>query len=164
MARWSANEANWTPTAVADTTNFTDTGYMALQGGTSTQRINIIEVFMGGLAGASSPCAMCVARDSTVGATLSVGRLAALDADTAALGTNPVVFNTATTKPQRSATLSLLQLAFNSFGGTVRWTAAPGLSEVEMRGNAASVGETSLSSLNTGTPGAMTSHFIIEPF
>ena len=38
MARWSANETTWTPVAVADTTNFTNAGYMAFQGGTSTQR------------------------------------------------------------------------------------------------------------------------------
>lgn len=163
MARWSANETNWTPVAVADAANFTNTGYMALQGGSGTQRINILEVFMGGLAGASSPSAMVVARDSTVGATLSVGRLTSLDPASAALAAPPVVFNTATTLPQRSATLSLLQLAFNAFGGLVRWVAAPG-EEVGMLGNTASFGETSLSSLNTGTPGVMTSHFIFEPF
>ena len=163
MARWSANETTWTPTAVADTTNFTDTGHMSFQGGTSTQRINILEVFMGGQAGASSPSIMLVARDSTVGATLSVGRFAALDAATAALGTNPIVFNTATTKPQRSATLSLLNLSFNAFGGIVRWVAAPG-EELGMLGNTASLGEISLSAYTGGTPGLMGSHFIVEPF
>jgi hypothetical protein len=163
MARWSVNETNWTPVAVADATNFTDAGYMAVQGGSSTQRTNLLEVFMGGLAGASAPCAMTVSRDSTVGGTLSVGRLAALDPATAALAAPPVAFNTATTKPQRSATLSLLQLSFNAFGGLVRWVAAPG-EEIGMLGNTASFGEISLSSLNTGTPGALTSHFIIEPF
>lgn len=163
MARWSANEANWTPVAVADATNFTDAGYHALQGGSTTQRSNVLEMFMGGLAGASAPCAMALARDSTVGATLSIGRLAALDPSTAALAAPPVTFNTATTKPQRSATLSLLMLAFNAFGGIVRWVAAPG-EEIGMLGNTASLGEVSLSSLNTGTPGALTSHMIFEPF
>ena len=163
MSRWSANVPTWTPVAVADTTNFTDAGHMSLQGGTATQRINIIEVYMGGQAGASSPSIMLLARDSTVGATLSVGRLAALDAHTAALGTNPVVFNTATTKPQRSATLSLLNLSFNAFGGIVRWVAAPG-EEISMYGASASIGETSLSAFTGGTPGLMGSHFILEPF
>jgi hypothetical protein len=163
MARWSANQPTWTPTAVADTTNFTDTGYHAIQGGTSTQRINLLEVYMGGQAGASSPSIMIVGRDSTVGATLSVGRFAALDAATAALGTNPICFNTATTKPQRSSTLSLLNLSFNAFGGIVRWVAAPG-EEVGMLGNTASLGEVSLSAFTGGTPGLMGSHFIVEPF
>lgn len=163
MARWSGNETNWTPVIVADATNFTDTGYMALQGGVAGQRINLLEVFMGGLAGASSPSAMVVARDVVVGATLSVGRTQPLDPATAALTNPPVTFNTATTKPQRSSTLSLLQLAFNAFGGIVRWVAAPG-EEIGLLGVAINAGELSLSSLNTGTPGLMTSHFIFEPF
>lgn len=163
MARWSSNYTNWTPTAVADTSAFTNSGYAAIQGGSSTQRINLLEVFMGGLGGSSTPCAMVVARDSTVGTTLSVGRMAALDAASAALAAPPVAFQSATTPPQRSATLSLLQLSFNAFGGLVRWVAAPG-EEIGMLGNTASLGEISLSSLNTGTPGAMTSHMIIEPF
>jgi hypothetical protein len=163
MARWSANVPTWTPLAVADATNFTDAGHMSLQGGTSTQRINLLEVYMGGQAGASSPSIMLIARDSTVGATLSVGRLAALDPATAALSTNPVVFNTATTKPQRSSTLSLLNLSFNAFGGIVRWVAAPG-QEIGMLGNTASLGEISLSAYTGGTPGLMCSHFILEPF
>lgn len=163
MARWSANETTWTPTAVADATNFTDTGYMALQGGSSTQFINVLEVYMGGQASSSAPSIMLVARDSTVGATLSVGRLAALHPSTAALAAPPVVFNTATTKPQRSATLSLLNLSFNAFGGIVRWVAAPG-EEIGLLGNTASLGELSLSALTGGTTGLMGSHFILEPY
>lgn len=163
MARWSANQPTWTPVAVADTVNFTDAGHHSFQGGTSTQRINLLEVFMGGQAGASSPSIMLVARDSTVGVTLSVGRFAALDPATAALGTNPICFNTATTKPQRSATLSLLNLSFNAFGGLVRWVAAPG-EEIGMLGNTASLGEISLSAFTGGTPGLLGSHFIVEPW
>lgn len=164
MARWSASETTWTPVAVADATNFTDTGYHALQGGSTTQRSNILEVFMGGQATTSAPSIMLFGRDSTVGATLSVGRLAALDPATAALAAPPVVFNTASTKPQRSATLgSLLNLSFNAFGGIVRWVAAPG-EEIGMLGNTASLGEVSLSALTGGTPGLMGSHFVFEPF
>ena len=163
MARWSGNVPTWTPVAVADTTNFTDAGHMSLQGGTSTQRINVLEVYMGGQAGASSPSIMLLARHSTVGITLSVGRFAALDAATAALGTNPILFNTSTTKPQRSATLSLLNLSFNAFGGIVRWVYAQG-EEVGMLGNTASLGELSLSAFTGGTPGLMGSHLILEPF
>ena len=163
MARWSANVPTWTPVAVADATNFTDAGHMSVQGGSSTQRINVLEAYMGGQAGASTPCIMLLARHSTVGATLSVGRLAALDAASAALTAPPVCFNTATTKPQRSATLSLLNLSFNAFGGIVRWVYAQG-EEVGMLGNTASLGELSLSAFTGGTPGLMGSHLIIEPF
>ncbi len=162
MAKWSANVPTWTPTAVADATNMTNTGYMALQGGNATQTIRIQEVYMGGQATATSPCIMLVARDSTVGATLSVGRLAALDPSTAALAAPMIVFNTAGTLPQRSATLSLLNLSFNANGGIVRWVAAPD-EEVKMLGNTASFGEISLSAFTGGTVGLMGSHFIFEP-
>lgn len=164
MARWSAQQNNWTPTAVADTTNFTNSGYFALQGGSSTQRSNILEVYMGGLASASSPAQMILARDSTVGATaMSGGTLASLDPSTAALAAPPVNFSTSTTKPQRSATLYLLNLGFNAFGGVVRWVAAPG-QEIGMLGNTASFGEISLSHGASGTAGLMGCHIIFEPF
>ena len=162
MAKLSANVPTWTPVAVADTTNFTDAGYQAIQGGSSTQRSQISEVFMGGQAGASSPTIMMLARDSTVGATLSGGLLAALDPASAALAAPPVGFTTATTKPQRSSTLSLLNLSFNAFGGVVRWVAAPG-EEIGMLGNTASLGEVSLSAYTGGTPGLMGSHIVLEP-
>ena len=163
MARWSANIPTYTPAAVADTTNFTNGSYFGFQGGTSTQRVNLLEVFMGGQAGASSPSIMLIARDSTVGTTLTVGRFAALDAATAALGTNPVAFTTATTVPQRSATLSLLNLSFNAFGGIVRWVAAPG-EEIGLLGNTASLGELSESAFTGGTTGLMGTSWIVEPF
>src|SRR4051812_40013300 len=115
MAKWSATRNNWTPTAVADATNFTDSGYFALQGGSTTQRISFLELYMGGLASASAPAQMILARDSTVGATaLSGGNLAQLDPATAALAAPMVQFSTSTTKPQRSATLYLLLPVFNA--------------------------------------------------
>jgi hypothetical protein len=163
MARWSASANYFTPTAVANTTNFTDSGYLALQGGSSTQRSNILEVYMGGLATSSAPCNMIVARDATVGATLSGGFLAALDPASAALAAPPVQFTISTTKPGRSSTAYLLQPAFNAFGGVVRWVAAPG-EEIGMLGNTASNGEISLSHGTSGTPGLMSAHFIFEPF
>lgn len=164
MAKWSGAVRTWTPVAVADTTNFTDAGHMTLQGGSSTQRINLLEVYMGGQAGASAPSIMQVGRNSTVGATLSGGvGPAALDPSSAALAAPPVVYNTATTKPQRSSTLgALLALSFNAFGGIVRWVAAPG-EEIGLLGNTASLGELSLSAFTGGTPGLMSSHFVFEP-
>lgn len=164
MARWTSNIPTWTPVAVGDTANFTNNGYHALQGGSTTQRINVLEVFMGGQATSSAPTIMIVGRDSTVGATSLTGaRTAALDPATAALGAPPVSFSSATTVPQRSSTLSLLNLSFNAFGGIVRWVAAPG-EEIGMLGNTASFGEVSLSAFTGGTPGLMGSHIIFEPF
>ena len=115
MAKWAATQNAWTPTPVLDATAFTNTGYFAWQGGSATQRANFLELYMGGLAGASAPAQMILARDSTVGATaISGGTLAALDPATAALAAPPVPFSTSTTKPQRSATLYLLLPVFNA--------------------------------------------------
>lgn len=167
MARRSFKCSTWTPVAVADTANFTDAGYMGLMGGSATQRIKVQEIFMGGQAGASSPSIMIVARDSTVQATptaLSTGNSdAALDPSTAALAAVPISFVASTTKPQRSATLGLLNLSYNAFGGIVRWVAPEG-GELQLLGNtAALLGEISLSAYTGGTPGLTGSHIIYEP-
>lgn len=167
MAKWSFKLATWTPIAVADAAAFTDNGYQGLMGGSTTQRINVIEVYMGGQAGASSPSLMILSRDSTVQATptaLTTGQSnGAFDPATVALAAPQVAFTASTTKPQRSATLGLLNLSYNAFGGIVRWVAAPG-EEIGMLGNTASLGEVSLSAYTGGTPGLTGSHIIYEPF
>jgi len=165
MAKRSFKVATWTPVAVADTVAFTDLGYMALQGASATQRTAISEVYMGGQAATSAPCIMIGARDSTVGVTLTAlpagASDAALDPATAALAAPVVPFVASTTKPQRAATLGLLNLSFNAFGGIVRWVAYPG-EELWMLGNTASFGEFSLSAYTGGTPGLMGSHIVYE--
>lgn len=168
MAKRSFAVASWTPVAVGDAANFTGNGYMALQGGSSTQRIDISEVFMGGAAGASSPGLMVLARDSMVGATLTALTTGQsdgpLDPATAALSAAPQPFTTATTQPQRSASAARLVLPFNAFGGVIRWLAPPGLNaEFRLLGNTASFGEASLSAYTGGTPGLMGSHIVYEP-
>lgn len=167
MAKRALGLTTNTPTATADTTNLVDATYFGVvQGGSSTQRINILEVYLGGQAASSTPTFMLLSRDSTVAATVSLGTGqtdAALDASTAALAAPPVTGNTASTKPQRSSTLHLLNLSFNAFGGVIRWVAAPG-EEISISGNTASLGEVSLSAFTGGTPGAMGGHIIYEPF
>ncbi len=167
MAKRSFKSASWTPVAVADATNFTNAGYMALQGGSSTQRVGISEIFMGGQAGASAACNMVVARDSIVGATLTAlgtGESdAALDPASAALAAPVQPFTQSTTKPQRSATLGLLDLSFNAFGGIVRWVAYDQSEQLWILGNTASFGEISLSAFTGGSPGAIGAHIIYEP-
>lgn len=166
MAKWSFKASTFTPVAVADTAAFTDAGYMALQGGSTTQRNAISEISVSGQAAASAPSLLIVARDSTVGATLTAlgagNSNAALDPATAALAAPVVGFVASTTKPQRSATLGLLNISINAFGGIYRWVANPG-SELMMLGNAASFGEISLSHYTGGTPGLIGAHIIYEP-
>jgi hypothetical protein len=163
MARYTGSFSNWTPAAsgVADTTNYTDSQYHAIQG-IASQRFEIREIYMGGLAAASSPTNMVFGRDSTVGATLTAGRFAAMDSGTNAPASLPTSFQVSTTKPQRSATLGmLLVLAFNAFGGIVRWVNGPD-EIISGFGATASLGELSLSAFTGGTSGALSSAIVVE--
>lgn len=161
MARYSLSWTSVTAVAVADATNMTDAGYPTfLQGGSSTMRLNINEIYIGGEDAASNPTTMIFARDSTVAATgISGGRNALLDGSATAPGTIAVFGGTSTTKPQRSATLHLLHLTLNTYGGIARWQARYG-EEISVVGNTASLGEASLSSI-TGT-GKTSGHIIYE--
>jgi hypothetical protein len=165
MSKRAFSNQTWTPVGVADTTNMTNSGYMALQGGSSTARIRLMEIYCGGQASSSTPCNMAVARDSTVGATLSALSGSANDApltdNASAFSSPPQPFISATTVPQRSSSAKLLALSFNAFGGIIRWVSAPD-EEIWMYGNAASLGEISLSAYTGGTPGAIGSHLIYE--
>jgi len=162
MARWAAAIPSWTPVAVADATNMTDGGHQTIQGGSTTQRGEAREVYLGGQAGASSPTFMVFGRNSTVGATLTAARLAALDPSSAALAAPPVNYAASTTKPQRSSTLGmLLNLSFNAFGGVVRWVNGPD-EIISYLGNTASLGELSLNAFTGGTPGLLGSNIIFE--
>jgi hypothetical protein len=161
MSRYALSWTSITAVAVADATNMTDAGYPTfLQGGSSTMRLNINEVYIGGEDAASNPTTMILARDSTVAATgISGGRNALLDGSGVAPGTIAIFGSTSTTKPQRSATLHLLHLTLNTYGGISRWQARYG-EEISVVGNTASLGEVSLSSI-TGT-GKTSGHILYE--
>jgi len=169
MAKRSFGVATFTPTATADTTNLANATYMAIGASGATAGLNVVEIFIGGQASASSINLMQFARDSTLGASL--GALAApntdgpLDTRTAALAAVPLTFVAATTAPQRSAatTAARLHLSMNSFGGIVRWQAAPG-EEWGITGVTVNVSESSLSAYTGGSVGAIGAHLIYEPF
>jgi len=157
-----------TPTGTGDATNLANNtgviGYVGAFLGTSAiQKATFYEFYLGGLAGASSPTLMLVGRDSTLAATLgaTISTDSPMDGSTVALGTPLLVGNVWTTLPQRSATLHLLNLSFNAFGGIIRWMAAPG-EEITIIGNAVNTGEISFSALNIGTQGLLGSHVVYE--
>lgn len=166
MSKWSFASEGFTPAAILDTAAFTDNGYMGLMGGSTTQRIDISEVFISGLASSSAPTPMVLSRDSTVQGTptaLGTGQSnGALDPSTAALAAPQVAFTASTTKPQRSATLAKFALGLNAFGGLARWQAGIN-GEMKLLGNTASLGEASLSCYTGGTPGLVMAHMIYEP-
>lgn len=168
MAKWVFEVATWTPVAVADATNFTDGGYMGLMGGSTTQLIKIVEVFMGGQATANAVSIMQLARDSTVQATptalASPNSNGATHPASAALAAVPIGFIASTTKPQRSNSnvLGRLNLSFNAWGGIIKYV-PPQDGEMFLLGNTASLGELSLSAFTGGSPGLMGAHLMYEP-
>lgn len=166
MAKYVGNWTSVTATAIADTTALTDNNYCyALQGGNSTQRNQIAEVMIGGEASTATTLILKLARDSTASGTLVAGTggkvPSLLDGSGTAPTNAPLGGNSATTDPQRSSTLHMLNFSFNAFGGIARWVASPGY-EISMVGNTASLGDMSLSGF-TGTGAAATSgHILFE--
>jgi hypothetical protein len=142
---------------------------MALQGGSATQLITVLEVMVSGFAGASSPTILQLARASNVGTTPTA--LSAPNSDgvmhpsTAALAAPPVSFVAAAAGAQRSSATSdaRLDMGLNAFGGIKRWVAAPG-AEWYILGNTASAGCSVLSAFTGGTVGAISSHIEYEPY
>lgn len=162
MARYTATWSAITAAAVADTVAFTAgqaPGFLRCGGAAQQHKIN--EVYIGGEDTASTPTQMILARTSTISVgALSVGNLALADALSTAPGTAPSWGSTAaTTFPQRSATLYLLQPSLNTYGGIARWQARYG-EEITAYGNTASLGEVCLSS-KAGT-GKSSGHIIFE--
>lgn len=167
MASRRVFQANgWTPTAVADTTNFTDGGYVAIGANNANTGLMISEIRLSGQAAASAVNEMLFARDSTLGGTLTA--LASPNSDGPMNGIGgaaaALTFVASTTKPQRAAaaTSARLNLSFNAFGGQQVWQAMPG-GEWYIIGITASVSESSLST-PTSSPGRMGSQIIYEPF
>jgi hypothetical protein len=170
MAKRSFQAVNFTPTATADTTAMASSTYMAIKGGSGTQRIDVLDFMISGLApSTSSPTLLQFARHSTIATTPTA--LAAPNSDgptdpaTAALAAPPVTFVAAATGPSRSATTTdaRLNLGFNAQGGLLRYNSAPGQQFVIL-GNTANFGEASLSAFTGGTVGAISAHILYEPY
>lgn len=148
MARYSATWAAVTAAALADTTAATNATYPgSLRGGGAAVLAKINEVYIGGEDTASTPTQMILARTSTVSVgALSVGNNALMDVQSTAPGTIMNWGNTAATSGgQRAATLYLLNLSLNTFGGISRWQGRYG-EEISVFGTAVNAGEVLLSS------------------
>lgn len=155
-------------TAVADATNFTDNGYMALQG-VAAQVSRIKEVYVAGLAASSTLMRLFLAYDSTVGATLtalaSPNSNGAENAASSALSSGPSGFIASTTKPQRTSSITLpkVNFSFNAFGSAIRkqWSDAPGAG-FWLIGAGANTGEASLSAFTGSGAGPVGAHIEYE--
>lgn len=171
MAKRVFQQATWTPTATADGgTNFlANTTYMAIEAANASQGLNVIEIYEGGQASASSINIMQFARSVTFGTTPTA--LASPNGDgpmntlTSPLATVPLTYVAASTGPARSSvsTQARLNLTLNTFGGIVRWVAAPG-EEWGIVGVTASISGSSLSAFTGGSAGLLGAHIVYEPF
>ncbi len=169
MAKRSFSAATYTPTATADTSAMANSTYQCIGATNATSGLNVIEIYIGGQASASSINLMQFARDSTL--TSGPTALAAPNSD-GPLSTFGVAAQVAsitnclsTTGPSRSAvtTSARLNLSLNTFGGIVRWVAAPG-EEWGIFGVTASISESTLSAFTGGSAGLLGSHIIYEAF
>lgn len=167
MAKRVFSNPSWTPVAVADAATMTANGACFIKGGSATQRTRIHEICMNGMApSASSPTLMVLGRDSTVAVTAITlgtnGKDQWHGSASADLAAPPTPGFSATTMPQRSATLGGLKMCgFNLFGGIFRWQGKDD-DVIDMVGNAASLGEVSLSAFTGGTPGLLQSEIVYE--
>lgn len=167
MAKRSFSNPSWTPVAVGVTATMTANGACFIQGAASTQRTRVHEIYIGGNAAATNPLLMMFGRDSTIGVTsITLGTNgfdAPLEAASAALAAPVVTGFSATTMPQKSATVgALLTPAVNAFGGVVRWVTKDD-EIIDMVGNTQPLGELSLSAFTgSGASGLISTHIIYE--
>ena len=168
MAKRIFTNQNWTPTATADTTALANATYMALQGGSGTQLINLLEFMISGFAAASAIALLTCARCTNVGTTPTALAAPASDGpahpSTAALAAPPVSFTAAAAGPQRSAatTDAKINLGMNTFGGILKYNCGPG-QEFSILGNTQPLGIAVLSAFTGGASGAISADIIYEP-
>ncbi len=79
-------------------------------------------------------------------------------------GSTVITYTTSAAGPQRSVSASLarLNMGINAFGGSYRWNAGP-TQQWQIIGASASAGESTLSNLPFGTPGAIGASITYEP-
>jgi hypothetical protein len=174
MAKYEFQVSALTPVAVADATNFTTLGFMALQGGAATQINNIWSISIGGQATTSAPTFLMLALDSTVGAASitalsSPNSVGPLSRSNVAIAAPAVGFITAGTLPQRATSVAApkKQFTFNAFGGSAYWHAYDKSECFQIYGASAwtavgTGGEASLSAFTGGTPGPINCDWIFE--
>lgn len=170
MAKRIFTAQNQTFTAQATNTALTNATYMGIQGGGSTQIVDILEIFMNGMASASAVNGMtftAAGTPTTPTALASPNSDGAMVANATALSTTVVTYVAAATGPSASnaTTVPKLIVGANFFGGVVRWNAA-WTQQVQLIGNASATGSFVLfnSSTGGGANGAANAHIIYEPY
>ena len=160
---YSSAVTSWTPTATADGSQLTASGYHALRSAAALDIVKITEISVEGEATSSTVNANALRRHTTNSTTPTNRTPAPLSITTGgATAATAQGFITASTNPTVAALATVqhvLNLSYNAFGGFVRWVAYPG-EEVYIAGTTANNSEISISTV-TGT-GVQSTHFIFE--
>lgn len=165
-----ASNAWTTGTGTADNAQVTTLQYQSLSTNSASQLIQVQEIYIGGLSTSSAVQNMQYRRTGTAG-TGGATALASPNSDgpmntfAAAVTAAPIAAVTYVTNqpiPSNATTVARLNLAFNAFGGIVRWVAAPG-EEWWHVGSGANQDSTLSNNTGSGT-GTVSSHIIYELF
>ena len=163
---------NQTWTAQATNTALTNATYMGIQGGSTTQVVDILEILVSGFASASTVAAFTFSpggTPTTPTALASPNSDGPLNQNGTALvsGSTVITYVAAGTGSTASnaATVSKINLGMNAFGGIIRWNAAP-TQQYTLIGNAATTGVGILfnSSTGGGSTAAANAHIMYEPY
>ncbi len=162
---------SWTASAAGSALTTAAT-YMGMTGGTTTQIVDIDEVLISGTAAASTIGAFQLVPSSAVTAgALSISAIGSdgpMIVNATALATVVSVYNTAATTqptPSSATTVPRVNLTLNTFGGIIRWNAAP-TQQFTMIGSAVNLGILVLynSSTGNGVTTTANAHIIYEPY
>ena len=125
MSQYTHGAVGWTPVNHADGASaLANNSYHAVRSANAADIQRIVEVFVGGEATSSTVNRMALRRLSTNATTPTNQTPAPLNYASAA--SNAQGYVAAATGPTIASTAHLLNLAFNAFGGLIRWVAAPG--------------------------------------
>jgi hypothetical protein len=178
LAKRSFSTFGVTFPATALATAATTSGYMAMVGSSTTQVTDINEILITGTAAAATIGAFALIPISTA-QTGGASALVAPQSDGAVQSNATPVANSTfiaavTTQPQASNAITApkINVGLNTFGGILRWNAAP-TQQVTLIGNAifaagppATFGQIILLNMSAGTGASTTSnvHIIYEPY
>jgi len=178
MAKRNFNTFGVTFPATALATAATTSGYMAMVGSSTTQVTDINEILITGTASSSTIGAFAFIPISTA-QTGGASALVAPNSDGPMQSNATPVINTTfiaavTTQPQASngITAPKINVGLNTFGGILRWNAAP-TQQMTLIGNAifaagtpVTFGQAMLLNMSAGTGASTTAnvHIIYEPF
>ncbi len=168
MAKRIFQVPNYTPTAIADTTNMVNNTFQTIGANGAATGLKISEIRISGLATTTGVALMMFARDVVLAGTPTALAAPASDGPTntltGALSSAMITYNFVTTTPNQrtsAVTAARLNLGLNTFGGISAWYGGPG-EEWGIVGVTVNISESTLSAFTGGSPGAIMSHIVYE--